>query len=67
VGFHKPQPLSVKGLDDQGHQDLLPVECDRWTAVESHICQNRADMGHPSFVTDRDLTTIAFPGGSVRN
>jgi hypothetical protein len=25
--------------------------------VESHICQNRADMGHPSFVTDRDLTT----------
>ncbi len=20
--------------------------------VESHICQNRADMGHPSFVTD---------------
>ena len=21
--------------------------------VESHICQNRADMGHPSFVTDR--------------
>jgi hypothetical protein len=27
--------------------------------VESHICQNRADMGHPSFVTDRDLTTGA--------
>jgi hypothetical protein len=21
--------------------------------VESHICQNRADMGHPSFVKDR--------------
>jgi len=21
-------------------------------SVESHICQNRADMGHPSFVTD---------------
>ncbi len=21
--------------------------------VESHICQNRADMGHPSFVTDQ--------------
>ena len=20
--------------------------------VESHICQNRADMGHPSFVTE---------------
>jgi hypothetical protein len=20
--------------------------------VESHICQNRADMGHPSLVTD---------------
>jgi hypothetical protein len=24
--------------------------------VESHICQNRADMGHPSFVTDIDLS-----------
>ncbi len=32
-------------------QDLLPVESDRWTAAESHICQNRVDMGHPSFVT----------------
>jgi hypothetical protein len=21
--------------------------------VESHICQNRADMGHPSFVTQQ--------------
>ncbi len=21
--------------------------------VESHICQNRADMGHPGFVADR--------------
>src|ERR1700691_365590 len=29
-------PLSVKGVDDHGHQDLLPVENDRWTAVESH-------------------------------
>ena len=28
---------------------------DRRTAVESHICQNRADMGHPSFVTDINL------------
>jgi hypothetical protein len=35
-----------------GDEDLLPVDSDRWTAVESHICQNRADMGHPSFVTD---------------
>ena len=32
-------------------------ESARWTAVETHICQNRALMGHPSFVTDRDLTT----------
>jgi hypothetical protein len=44
-------PLSVKGVDDHGHQDLLPVESDRWTTVESHICQTRADMGHPSLVT----------------
>jgi hypothetical protein len=52
VGFHKLRPLSVQGVDDHGHEDLLPVESERCTAVESHICQNRADMGHPSFVTD---------------
>jgi hypothetical protein len=50
VGFHKPQPLTVQGVDGHG-QDLLLVKRDRWTAVESHICQNRADMGHPSLVT----------------
>jgi hypothetical protein len=33
-------------------KNLLPIESERWTAVESHICQTRADMGHPSFVTD---------------
>jgi hypothetical protein len=26
---------------------LSVVESGRWAAVESHICQNRADMGHP--------------------
>jgi hypothetical protein len=27
----------------------------QWSrSVESHICQNRADMGHPSFVTGRE-------------
>jgi hypothetical protein len=33
------------------------VSCSLYTHgskfVESHICQNRADMGHPSFVTDQ--------------
>ena len=71
VGFHKPQPLTVQGVDGHG-QDLLLVESDRWTAVESHICQNPADMGHPSLVTHRDLTTwerfvYLFTQGSVRN
>ena len=42
VGFHQPQPLTVQGVDGHG-QDLLLVASDRWTAVESHICQNRAD------------------------
>jgi hypothetical protein len=56
VGFHKPQSLTVHGVNGHG-QDLLLVASDRWTAVESHICQNRADMGHPSLVTHRDLTT----------
>ena len=39
VGFHKSWPLSVQGADDHGLQDLFPVESDRWTAVESHICK----------------------------
>ena len=26
--------------------------------VESHICQNRADMGHPSFVTQEAVGLI---------
>ena len=29
----------------------------RWIAAESHICQHRADMGHPSSVRKRDLAT----------
>jgi hypothetical protein len=39
------------------------------TAVESHICQSWADMGHPSFVTNRELAVgnPRFPAGSVRN
>jgi hypothetical protein len=48
------------------HQDLLPVESERWTAVESHICQNRADMGHPSSVRNRDLPTGKPRQPSVR-
>jgi len=27
--------------------------------VESHICQNRADMGHPSFVADPAVKPVA--------
>jgi hypothetical protein len=26
--------------------------------VESHICQNRADMGHPSVVTDSEAKAV---------
>src|ERR1700733_523094 len=32
----------------------------RSSAVESHICQNRADMGHPSFVTGREKSGFTF-------
>jgi hypothetical protein len=35
--------------------DLLLVESDRWTAVESHICQNRADMGHRSLAPGQEI------------
>jgi hypothetical protein len=61
-GIPQTSAPECKGVDDHSHQDLLPVESDRWIAAESHICQNRADMGHPSFVTVRDLTS----GGRLR-
>ena len=53
VGFHKLRFQSLQSIADHGPEDPLLVESDRWTAVESHICQNRADMGHPCFVTDQ--------------
>ncbi len=28
--------------------------------VESHICQNRADMGHPGFVADRTVRNSGY-------
>ena len=30
---------------------IYAVYSQRLRSVESHICQNRADMGHPSFGT----------------
>ena len=50
-------------------EDLWLLKSDRQTDVESHICQNRADMGHPSLVTDRNLTagSDSITQGSVRN
>src|SRR5271170_639945 len=59
---HSPM---ATGLDVHGH---LHLHTQGPRFVESHICQNRADMGHPSFVTDRDLTTgPSLSQGSVRN
>jgi hypothetical protein len=34
--------------------------------VESHICQNRADMGHPSFVTDQAVRIASDIRGTRR-
>jgi hypothetical protein len=28
--------------------------------VESHICQNRADMGHPSFIAQREAKSMSI-------
>ncbi len=28
--------------------------------VESHICQNRADMGHPSFVMEQAVRNAGY-------
>jgi len=47
----------------------LAIRCSRKSfrssAMESHICQNRADMGHPSFVTGterrRKRSLLRFP------
>jgi hypothetical protein len=62
VGFHKPRPLSVKGVDDHKHQGLLPVESDRWTAVESDISRRTSEIwGNPSFVTDCGVTADVGP------
>src|SRR5271170_639942 len=42
-GIPQTSAPGCEGVDDHGHQDLLPLGSERWTAVESHICQNRAD------------------------
>ena len=34
--------------------------------VESHICQNRADMGHPSFVTHPAVRNSGFWHATTR-
>ena len=50
-------PVDAARLEQQhspeGREESGLVESDGCTAVESHICQNRADMGHPAFVADR--------------
>jgi hypothetical protein len=45
VGFHKSRPLNFQGTRELGDPAL----------VESHICQNRADMGHPAFIAGTEL------------
>jgi hypothetical protein len=37
-----------------GSMMIYTLYSQRLRSVESHICQNRADMGHPSFVTGRE-------------
>jgi len=51
------EPLGKRGLAVARSVLMLMVICTLHTQeprfVESHICQNRADMGHPSFVTEQ--------------
>ena len=41
------------------------IESRRFSALESHICQSRADMGHPAFVESRDYSVRSACMGSM--
>ena len=57
VGFHGCPLITLYRQQILKSTTIYTLRRQGLRFVESHICQNRADMGHPSFVTDRDLTT----------
>jgi hypothetical protein len=53
VGFHSCPPVTLYWQQVFMSMVIYTLYIQGSKFVESHICQNRADMGHPSFVTDQ--------------
>jgi hypothetical protein len=53
VGFHGCPPLTLCRQRIFMSMVIYTLYTQGPKFVESHICQNRADMGHPSFVTEQ--------------
>jgi hypothetical protein len=54
------------GVLSHGPWDPLLVESELPTALESHICQNRADMGHPSIGNTERIASVITHGRLLR-
>ncbi len=52
VGFNGCPPITLYQQQILS-MAIYALHSHRLRFVESHICQNRADMGHPRFVADR--------------
>ena len=53
VGFHGCPPIALYQPQIFRSMALDALHSQGLRLVESHICQNRADMGHPGFVAER--------------
>ena len=53
VGFHGSPPVTLYWQQVLMLMVIYTLNTQGPRFAESHICQNRADMGHPSFVTER--------------
>jgi hypothetical protein len=54
MGFHGCLPVTLYWQQVFISMVIYALYTQGPRSVESHICQNRADMGHPSFVTGRE-------------
>ena len=53
VGFHGCHPITLHWQQVLMLMVIYTLHTQGPRFVESHICQNRADMGHPSFVMEQ--------------
>ncbi len=62
VGFNGCSPTTLYQQQILKSVPIYTLHSQGLRFVESHICQNRADMGHPGFVADRAVRSVfAFP------